>query len=213
MSGRACRFRREGKHCSYGCTAERTLCHHYLRERSCKFGDTCRYLHVDNSCMPPSSASSDLNAERRQHSVSRSPRRAAERAAEPAADPHTGVAGSMPVISGNVPAIAEAASRKDMPGEKDMDKVVTDPSESELTDSAPTWTRYAASDGPKPLAKPVRAVRPESQFNDELRYWQGKRSYARGIRDSTTCPRTRWMLGRVYTALSLVIDSSDDEMD
>ena len=107
------------------------------------------------------------------------------------------------MISGEVPAIAEAASRNDMPGEKDMDKVVTDPSESE----------HADPDRPKPLAKPVRAVRPESQFNDELRYWQGKRSYARGIRDSTTCPRTRWMLGRVYTALSLVIDSSDDEMN
>ena len=90
-----------------------------------------------------------------------------------------------------------------MPGEKDMGKVVTDPSESE----------HADPDGPKPLAKPVRAVRPESQFNDELRYWQGKRGYARNIRDSTTCPRTRWMLGRVYNALSLVIDSSDDEMN
>ena len=203
MSGRVCKFRREGGECDYGCTAERTLCHHYVRRRSCRFGNSCRYLHIDISCMPLSSPSSNPNAERRQHSVSRSPRRAAERAAEPAADPHTGVAGSIPVISGEVPAIAEAASRNDMPGEKDMDKVVTDPSESE----------HAAPDRPKPLAKPVRAASPESQFDNELRYWQGKRSYARHIRDSTTCPRTRWMLGRVYTALSLVIDSSDDEMD
>ena len=150
---------------------------------------------------------SNPNAERRQHSVSRSPRRAAERAAEPTTDPHTGVAGSIPVISGEVPAIAEAASRNDMPGEKDMDKVVTDPSES----------KHADPDGPKPLAKPVRAASPESQFDNELRYWQCKRSYARHIRDSTTCPRTRWMLGRVYNALSSVIDSpidsSDSDMD
>ena len=207
MSGRGCRYRREGGDCDYGCTVERTLCHHYARRRSCKFGDSCRYWHIDISCMPLSSTSSNLNAERRQHSGSRSPRRAAERAAESAADPHTGVAGSMPVISGEVPAISEAASRNDMPEEKDMDKIVADPSASE----------HADPDGPKPLAKPVRAVRPESQFNDELRYWQGKRSYARHIRDSTTCPRTRWMLGRVYNALSLVIDSpidsSDSDMD
>ena len=153
--------------------------------------------------MPLSSTSSNLNAERRQHSGSRSPRRAAERAAESAADPHTGVAGSMPVISSEVPAISEAASRNDMPGEKDMDKIVADPSESE----------HADPDGPKPLANPVRAAIPESQFDNELRYWQCKRSYARHIRDSTTCPRTRWMLGRIYNALSLVIDSSDDEMN
>ena len=98
MSGRGCRYRREGGDCDYGCTAERTLCHHYARRRSCLFGDSCRY----QTCHPRhqlGTTSSNLNAERRQDSVSRSPRPPAKRAAERAAGAESDSDGRITVIA------------------------------------------------------------------------------------------------------------------
>ena len=56
----SCKFLRRSQACPYGCRIGRTVCHHYVRQGTCRYGHTCRFAHIAHGSYndPVSSTSS-----------------------------------------------------------------------------------------------------------------------------------------------------------